>query len=195
MILIGTKKLAIEHARHAIALDPDDSFCQVVAGHLTSLLEGNPHQAMSMFDLALSLDQNNALGWATSGVTLSYLGRGEEAMLRFRNAFKLSPFDTLNFTWWTGAGIACFVSGNYDEAVSWLQKARHVNPHFIATLRILAASLALAGQEDEARVVGAELLALDQNFSVDGFVSWYPFVRSEDKLALKSGLFIAGLPR
>lgn len=189
------KKLAIEHARHAIALDPDDSFCQVVAGHLTSLLEGNPHQAMSMFDLALSLDQNNALGWATSGVTLSYLGRGEEAMLRFRNAFKLSPFDTLNFTWWTGAGIACFVSGNYDEAVSWLQKARHVNSRFIATLRILAASLALAGQEDEARVVGAELLALDQNFSVDGFVSWYPFVRSEDKLALKSGLFIAGLPR
>ena len=189
------KKLAIEHARHAIALDPDDSFCQVVAGHLTSLLEGNPHQAMSMFDLALSLDQNNALGWATSGVTLSYLGRGEEAMLRFRNAFKLSPFDTLNFTWWTGAGIACFVSGNYDEAVSWLQKARHVNPRFIATLRILAASLAMDGQEERSRAVGAELLELDKDFSVDHFVSWYPFVRSKDKLALKSGLFIAGLPR
>lgn len=189
------KKRAIEHARHAIALDPEDSFCQVVAGHLTSLIEGNPHQAMSMFDLALSLDQNNALGWATSGVTLSYLGRGEEAMPRFRNAFKLSPFDTLNFTWWTGAGIAAFVTGNYGEAVSWLQKARHANPNFIATLRLLAASLALDGQEAQARAVGAQLLALDKNFSVDGFVSWYPFVRNEDKLALKSGLFIAGLPR
>ncbi len=189
------KKLAVEHARHSIALDPDDAFCQVVAGHLTSLIEGDPHQAMSMFDLAMSLDQNNALGWATSGVTLSYLGRGDEAMPRFQNAFKLSPFDTLNFTWWTGAGIAEFVSGNYAEAISWLQKARHVNPRFIATLRMLAASLAMDGQEDKARAVGAELLALDKDFSVDGFVSWYPFVRSEDKLALKSGLFIAGLPR
>jgi adenylate cyclase len=188
------KKLAIEYARHAVALDPDDSFCQVVAGHLTSLIEGNPHQAMSMFDLALSLDQNNALGWAISGVTLSYLGRGDEAMPRFQNAFKLSPFDTLNFTYWTGAGIAEFVSGNYGEAVSWLEKARHVNPRFIATLRILAASLAMNGQEDKARAVGTELLELDKNFSVDHFVSWYPFVRSEDKLALKSGLFIAGLP-
>ncbi len=189
------KLLAVEHARHSIALDPDDPFCQVVAGHLTSLIEGDPHQAMSMFDLALSLDQNNALGWATSGVTLSYLGRRDEAIPRFQNAFKLSPFDTLNFTWWTGVGIAEFSSGNYAEAISWLQKARQVNSRFIATLRILAASLAMNGQEEKARAVGAELLRLDKDFSVDRFVSWYPFVRREDKLALKSGLFIAGLPR
>ncbi len=189
------KLLAVEHARHSIALDPDDPFCQVVAGHLTSLIEGDPHQAMSMFDLALSLDQNNALGWATSGVTLSYLGRRDEAIPRFQNAFKLSPFDTLNFTWWTGVGIAEFSSGNYAEAISWLQKARQVNSRFIATLRILAASLAMNGQEEKARAVGAEILRLDKDFSVDRFVSWYPFVRREDKLALKSGLFIAGLPR
>ncbi|WP_319545290.1 adenylate/guanylate cyclase domain-containing protein [Ruegeria conchae] len=189
------KLLAVEHARHSIALDPDDPFCQVVAGHLTSLIEGDPHQAMSMFDLALSLDQNNALGWATSGVTLSYLGRRDEAIPRFQNAFKLSPFDTLNFTWWTGVGIAEFSSGNYAEAISWLQKARQVNSRFIATLRILAASLAMDGQEQKARAVGAEILRLDKDFSVDRFVSWYPFVRREDKLALKSGLFIAGLPR
>lgn len=189
------KKLALEHARHSITLDPDDSFCQVVAGHLTSLIEGDPHQAMSMFNLALSLDQNNALGWAFSAVTLSYLGRRDEAMPRFQNAFKLSPFDALNFTWWTGAGIAEFVAGNYADSISWLQKARHVNPRFIATLRILAASLALNGQEEKARAVGADLLALEKNFSVDHFVSWYPLVRSEDKLALKRGLFIAGLPR
>lgn len=189
------KRRALEHARQSVALDPDDAFCQVVAGHLTSLLDGKPHQALSMFDAALSLDQNNALGWATSGVTLSYLGRGEEAMERFQNAFKLSPFDTLNFTWWTGAGIAQFVRGDFSESVNWLEKARNVNPRFVATLRILAASLAMDGQEAEARVVGAELLALDEDFSVDAFVSWYPFVRSEDKLALKSGLLIAGLPR
>jgi len=188
------KELAIEHARQAVALDPEDAFCQVAAGHLTSFVDGNPHLAMEMFDQALSLDQNNALGWATSGVTLAYLGRGVEAMQRFQNAFKLSPYDPLHFTWWTGCGIASFVSGNYEEAVKWLRKAQQANPRFVATLRILTASLAMNGNEAAAQEAGKLLLSFDKDFSVDRFVSWYPFVRREDLLSLKKGLLLAGLP-
>lgn len=187
------KKLAYKHARHGINLDPGDSFCQVVAAHLTSMTEGKLDEAMSMFDFALSLDQNDALGWAMSGITLTYLGRGDEALERFRNAFKLSPFDTMNFSWWCGAGMAEFVSGNFDESVRWLKKARQANPRFAATLRMLTASLALSGKEDEAQSVSHSLLGLDENFSVDRFISWYPMVREQDKLALKNGLLAAGL--
>ncbi|MBV1926082.1 MAG: adenylate/guanylate cyclase domain-containing protein [Rhodobacteraceae bacterium] len=187
------KILAYNHARHAINLDPGDSFCQVVAAHLTSIADGKLEEAMSMFDFALSFDQNDALGWAMSGITLTYLGRGEEALQRFRNSFKLSPFDAMNFSWWCGAGMAEFVSGNYEESVHWLKRARQANPRFAATLRMLAASLALSGKEDEARSVSHSLLALDENFSVDRFISWYPMVREQDKLALKNGLLAAGL--
>ncbi len=148
-----------------------------------------------MFDFALSIDQNNALGWAMSGITLSYLGQGEDAMQRFRNAFKLSPFDAMNFSWWCGAGIAEFVSGNYPEAVQWLRKARQANPRFAATLRMLAASLAMHNKEDEARSVGHALLSLDKNFSVDRFISWYPLVRKADSDNLRQGLIASGLPQ
>lgn len=189
------KKLAYEHARQAIALDPRDAFCQVAAAHLTSLTDGSPQEALSMFDFALSLDQNNALGWAMSGVTLSYLGRGEEALKRLHNAFKLSPFDSMNFSWWCGAGMAEFVSGNYEEATHWLKKARQANPRYAATLRILVASLALGGKEEEAQGIAKSLLELDKGFSVDRFISWYPLIREEDKRALQNGLLLGGLPR
>ncbi len=189
------KQLALEHARRAIALEPADAFCQVVAAHLTSLTGGDPESAMSMFDFALSLDQNNALGWAMSGVTLSYLGRGEEAMQRFRNAFKLSPFDAMNFSWWCGAGMAEFVSGNYDKSSEWLRKARHANPRYAATLRMLAASLAMEGKVVEARAVARALLELDKDFSVERLISWYPMVRKEDRDALEKGLLLSDLPR
>lgn len=189
------RELAYKHARQAIALDPGDAFCQVAAAHLMSFTEGNPHDAISMLDFALSLDQNNALGWAMSGVTLSYLGKGEEALQRFRNAFKLSPFDAMSFSWWCGAGMAEFVSGHYDEATQWLKKARQANPRYAATLRILVASLALSGKEDEAHSVGKSLLELDKKFSVDRFISWYPLVRDEDKRAFRNGLLAGGLPR
>lgn len=189
------KKLAYEHARQAIALDPRDAFCQVAAAHLTSLTDGNPHEALSMFDFALSLDQNNALGWAMSGVTLTYLGRGEEALERLRNAFKLSPFDAMNFSWWCGAGMAEFVSGHYAEATHWLRKARQANPRYAATLRMLVASLALSGKEDEAQGVAKTLLELDKDFSVDRFISWYPLAREKDKRALRNGLLLGRLPR
>ncbi|WP_422048119.1 adenylate/guanylate cyclase domain-containing protein [Shimia sp.] len=188
------RRRAFEHAQKAISLDPRDAFCQVVAGHLTSLVEGKPNEAISIFDVALSLDQNNALGWAMSGITMSYLGMRDEAMQRFQNAFKLSPFDAMNFSWWCGAGMAEFVGGNYNLAVDWLRKARRANPRYAATLRVLTASLALADRLEEAYTVAEALLELDESFQVDRFVSWYPLVRSRDKVALSRGLKLAELP-
>ncbi len=188
------KALAFNHAQRAIALDPHDAFCQVVAAHLTSLVKGDPASAMQLFDNALSLDQNNAMGWATSAITLSYLGRGDEAMTRFRNAFRLSPFDSLNFSWWCGAGMAEFMNEDYEEAVHWLTKAYQANPRYAATLRMLAAALANNGNLSKAKSIANELLNLDQDFSVERFISWYPLARAKDKKALKSGLLKAGLP-
>ncbi|MAC81536.1 MAG: adenylate cyclase [Rhodobacteraceae bacterium] len=185
---------AFDHARRAIALDPGDAFSQVVAAHLTSFVAGRPTEAMTIFDTALSIDENSALGWAMSGITMSYLGHRDDAMKRFRNAFKLSPFDWLNFSWWCGAGMAEFVGGDYPAAASWLHKAHTANPRYAATLRMLAATLALDGNDTEARAVAQQLLALDSTFSVDRFMSWYPLARDEDKTALREGLLLAGLP-
>ena len=45
---------------------------------------------------------------------------------------------------------------------------------------MLAASLALSGDEANARVVAQELLAIEPSFRVSTFVSWYPLQRADD---------------
>ena len=188
------KARASAMSQRAIALDSEDAFSLAIAGHLLGFVEGRPQDAVLIFDNALALDENSALAWALSGLALSYCGRPDEAMERYNNAFKLSPFDQLNFSWWGAAGIAQFVAGRYSESVAWLRRSRLANPRFAGTLRMLSAALALQGNGTEAHAVAAELLKLDPKFRVRRFIEWYPLQRRDDLARLEQGLLAAGLP-
>jgi adenylate cyclase len=188
------KALASAMSQRATALDPEDAFALAIAGHLVSFVEHRPSDALPMFDTALALNENSALAWAYSGITLSYSNRPDEAMERFNNAFKLSPFDRLNFSWWGGAGIAQFVAGRYSESEAWLRRSRLANPRFAATLRLLAATLALQDKDREARSVASELVALNPEFNVKRFIEWYPLQSTDSLARLEQGLLAAGLP-
>jgi TolB-like protein/class 3 adenylate cyclase len=185
---------ALVVSQHAVELDREDSFVLAVAGHILAFVGKNPEEAVDLFDHALALNENSAFAWGLSALTLAYLGRADEALERLQNVWRLNPFDPLNFYFWIVAGIAEFVAGRYDEATAWLRKCRRENPRFIAGLRMLAASLALSGEETGARAVAAELLAIEPSFQVSTFVSWYPLRRADDLARLGAGLRAAGLP-
>ena len=87
-------------------------------------------------------------------------------MGRLQNVWRLNPFDPLNFYFWIVAGIAEFVAGRYDEAIAWMRKCKRANPRFIACLRMLAAALALSGNEIDARAVAQELMTIEPSFRV-----------------------------
>ena len=57
--------------------------------------------------------------------------------------------------------------------------------------RTLATTLGLAGNVDEAQKVARELLAVDPNFSITQFASWYPLRRPDDLERYTEGLRIA----
>jgi TolB-like protein/class 3 adenylate cyclase/Tfp pilus assembly protein PilF len=190
----GDKARALAVSRRAIEIDPEDPFALAVAAHLLAFLAHKLEDAEDLFEQALALNQNSAFAWALSALTFAYLGRPDEALERLQNAWRLNPFDPLNFYTWIVAGIAEFVAGRYDEAIAWLRKSKRANPRFIAALRMLAASLALSGDEPGAREIAAELLAADPGFQVSKFVSWYPLQRADDLARLEAGLQAAGLP-
>lgn len=154
----------------------------------------NTEDALDLFDQALALNPSSAFAWGLSALTLAYLGRCDEALERLKNVWRLNPFDPLNFYFWIVAGIAEFVAGRYDESIVWLRKSKCANPRFVACLRTLTASLALAGEEAEARLMAQELLEMEPSFRISSFISWYPLRREDDLARLASGLRIAGLP-
>jgi TolB-like protein len=178
----------------AVELDPNDSFCLSVAGHIQGFLRKNLETAADMFDRALQLNENSAFAWGVSGSTYSFLGRPDEALDRLRNARRLSPFDPMNFFFCTVAGLAEFVAGRYDQAIGWLRKAERLNARFAACQRTLAASLALSGDTEAASAVASNLLAIAPRFRVSVFTSWYPLRREDDLRRLATGLRLAGLP-
>ena len=188
------REIAISASRLAVSLDPDDPFALAIRGHVLAFLEKNPSEALDVLDQAIRLDQNLALAWALSSVCHAYLGNGDETREKLRNVWRLTPYDPLNFFFWVTAGIGEFVAGRHEEALVWLRKSNRANPTLIAALRMLAATLALNGDEEEAKTVAARLLELEPGFRVSEFISWYPLKREEDIEKLAKGLILAGLP-
>ena len=188
------KARALSVSRRAIELDREDPFALAVAGHILSFLGKNPEEGLDLLEEALALNQNSAFAWGLSALTLAYLGRPDEGLERLQNVWRLNPFDPLNFYFWIVAGIAEFVAGRYNEAIVWLRKCRRANPRFLAGLRMLAASLAISGDEAGALAIAQELLAIEPSFRVSTFVSWYPLRRQDDLSRLEKALLAAGLP-
>jgi TolB-like protein/class 3 adenylate cyclase/Tfp pilus assembly protein PilF len=177
----------------AVELDPNDAFCLAVAGHIQAFLHKNLDTAVDMFDRALRLNENCAFAWGVSSSTYCFLGHPDDALDRLRNAWRLSPFDPMNFFFYTVAGIAEFVAGRYDQSIGWLRKAYRLNPRFVACNRTLAASLALSGDLAGARASAGDLLAVEPGFHVSQFVARYPLRRKDDLDRLATGLRLAGL--
>ena len=185
---------ASRFAATAMELDPNDAFCIAVAAHIEGFLRKNLEAAADLFDRAISLNENSAFAWGVSAATYCFLGRPDEALERLRNAWRLSPFDPMNFFFCTVAGLAEIISARYDQAVGWLRKSERLNPRFAAGLRTLVAALALSGDVDAARVAASNFLTVAPAFRVSRFTSWYPLRREDDLRRLTSGLRLAGLP-
>ena len=186
--------MALVTAQKALQLDSTDAFALAVAAHAESFLGNRPESATEMFERSLQLNKNSAFAWAISAITCCYLGRPEEALDRLRNAWRLSPFDPLRFFFWGVAGFAEFIAGRYDEALSWLLKARRDNLGHLAVHRNLAACFAQLGRMEEAKAAAADLLAREPSFRISVFESKYPLRRPGDRERLISGLRAAGLP-
>ena len=190
----GDAEKAARAAATAVELDPNDAFCLAVAGHIQAFLRKNLETAVDMFDRALLVNENCAFAWGLSGSTYCFLGRPDDALERLRNAWRLSPFDPMNFFFCTVAGLAEFVAGRYDQSIGWLRKAQRMNARFAACHRTLTASLALSGDVEAARAAASGLLSVQPHFRVSVFTSRYPLRQKEDLDRLAEGLRLSGLP-
>jgi adenylate cyclase len=101
-------------------------------------------------------------------IHLNSLGRNEEAIALIKKAFRLDPIPPAMYIR-TLAGCY-FMAERYEEAIVEYKRALERKDEFNPTWLHagLAASYAMLGQEEEARIHVAEVLKLDPKYTVKG---------------------------
>jgi TolB-like protein/tetratricopeptide (TPR) repeat protein len=184
---------AVQSARRAIELGRDDAIALGCGGFVLGYV-GRELDAGAVFvDRARALNPSHAPTWYFSGWLSVWLGDPEAAIPRFEQIMRLSPRDPLIFHTQSGIAWAHFFAGRYDEAISWAERALREGPNCKPALRICAASQALLGRMEDARLTIGRMSRMDSDFRIRDVRKVAPLRRPEHLAKFEEGLRRAGL--
>lgn len=182
------RRLALEQARKAVALDPDDAGCRWVLAYLLTY-ERDFAAAEREFDRSIELDPNEADIFAALSDVAVLAGRIDEGLAHIHKAFRLNPYPA---SWYfLTLGQAQYAAGDYQGAVETL---RHDDTYRTSSRRFLAASLAQLGRLDEARAEVELFLIGNPHFSTGHWAETEPFRDAATLAHFVDGFRKAGLP-
>ena len=150
--------------------------------------------ANTLAERAVSLNPNQALGWAASGWTKRNLGQHKLALDHFARALQLNPFDPSNSTVMTGMAWAHFLLGEYHEAQSTLHRALAERPSHLPALRLKAAVDVALGNIERARQTMSRILELNPGDKISNINIVRLSHRPEDRTRTIECLRLAGMP-
>ena len=183
-----TRRLAIETAEKAVALDPNDAGNHWILGYVLAHERRWP-ESDAAFTTALELDPNHADAWAILSDLTTHAGRPEDAIEQLHKALRLNPYPS---SWYyLLLGQAQYGAGKYEAAVS---TCRREEIYRTSGRRFLAASLAQLGRLDEARREAEFFMISNPQFRISYWAATQP---SRDKRTLEhfvEGFRMAGLP-
>ena len=183
-------------ARLAAQLGKDDAIAFAFGGLALGYVAGDLEGAVALVARALALNANLAIAWYASGTVRAFRGgEPDVAIEHLARAMRLSPRDPFMFTMQGVTAFAHFMAGRYEEAAAWAEKAFWERPNILATLRIAAASNALAGRLDKAQEAVARALELDPDMRLSNLKERIGiFGQPHDYANYAGALRKAGLP-
>lgn len=179
---------ALELARKAVTIDPDNAGCRWVLAYLLAY-ERRFAEADREFAHAIELDSNEADAFAALSDIAVLAGRVEEGLEHIAKAFRLNPFPA---SWYYLAlGQALYAARDYEAAVETL---RGDETYRTSSRRFLAASLAQLGRLDEARAEAELFLVANPRFTTRHWAATEPFRDAAVLQHFVDGFRKAGLP-
>ena len=182
------RRLALENAQRAVALDPNDPLARLVLGHVLAYEHEHEESAMQI-ETALRLDPNHADTYGMRTDLLVMEGRPLDAAASIAYALRLNPHPPAWYYWLQGE--AEYATRQYEAAVKTL---RREGVRRTEARRHLAASLAQLGRLDEARREAELFMMSNPHFRISHWAAIQPF---RDKVMLAhfvDGYRKAGLP-
>jgi adenylate cyclase len=154
-------------AVRAAQLDDGDPWAHLALG-LVATARRRTNEAVEEFQRALDLNPNFAAAHGYLGFALALGDRSDEAIDHSEQAIRMSPHDPQNAIFNVHIAAAHYLMGRYAEAAGFGRKAIQQRFGLPNGHRIYAASLAQAGQIEEAR---AELARL-QELHPENSIAW-----------------------
>jgi adenylate cyclase len=184
---------AMEFAQKAIAIDESSANPHMILGFIYILYKRDFNKGIAEAERAVALEPNSAEAYTGLATNLFWAGQYKEAIPYFNKAVRLSPIPP----WRCLNNMACAYRNieQYDEAIAILEKILQRQPDQVISRVNLAATLMLAGREDEARAQAAEALRFDPTLSLEGLAKTFIWKNKDDiKRYVIEPLRKAGLP-
>jgi tetratricopeptide (TPR) repeat protein len=180
-------------AHKGLALDDQDSWAHGALGYM-HVMDRNSNEAILAYSKAIDLSPNFAAGYGWRGFAKAHAGLFEEAIEDANVAFRLSPKDPLNVIFVGVTGLAHYLAGRNDEAISCAEECNRLRPGFVAGHRLHCAALAQSGRIAEARVALETVRELQPDISASLLRRTLPYSLPENLDKFIDGLRKAGLP-
>jgi TolB-like protein/Flp pilus assembly protein TadD len=185
---------ALRLARSAVDLAADDSIALSTGGFALAYLGGDLDDGAAFIDRALELSPNLAYAMIFSGWVRILLGDQETAIEHFTRSMRLSPLDPFIMSSYSGVAFAHLLSGRFDEAASWAEKALRLQPKYFFTNVVCASVEAHCGRMENAQQAIIRIREADPTLRISNLRDLEPLRRPEQFAIWADGMRKAGLP-
>ena len=181
---------AMECARHALSLNPEEHTTLARIAWVFSLVGGELERADSLFAEAARLNPNGMDAWTWGGFNKLFLGDHQSALEYFHRAMRLSPTDPRLYFAQGGVALALFLLGDYEGGRKYAVEALRDHPNYVGGLRAAMACSAFAGDMKAAHEFYRQFAAFAPLERVSHLRKRVTYRREEDYLKLEEGLSI-----
>jgi len=182
---------AAKLAARAAELDDGDPWAHLALGYV-AFMQRRAAESLAEFRRALDLNPNFAAAHGYLGWAFVFDGQSENAITHLDEAIRMSPQDPQNAIFTTGIAIAHYMAGRYEEAVAACRKAFQQRSGLARGTRVYIASLAQAGQLEEARAALAAMKEIHPELSIAWIKQYVPYTAASMEKFLE-GMRKAGL--
>lgn len=188
---VETLDRALTMAEQATLLDANIPQTFWVLGYVR-LMRKEYEDARKAVTKAISIAPNYADGYGLLALIYNSLGKPQEAIEYVRKGMQLNPYYTWDYPY--NLGRANYLLGNYDKAITALEKAQARNENAVPIKLFLTASYIKAGRTEDAEWTAEQLQMINPNTTISHTDKTIPMANTKLKKSFLDDLRKSGLP-
>lgn len=153
-----------EHCVRASAAEPTNPIVQAIVGHIYAFVFRQFQRAEMHHSIARKIGWNHPLVWTLSAMHANYASDAERAYSFSRQAISQSAQNPYRFFFEGPHSISCSLTNRHTEAIETSNRILEQKPLFLAVMRHMAASQAISGDLNGARMTIQKIRTKDPRF-------------------------------